>query len=342
MTLNGSFTSGRARDMTENRKHTFISDLAAGMEVDDFFFLAAAEARLSKTGEPYLALRLSDKSGTVDARVWEDAPGCSETLSRDSFARIRGTVVSYRNRLQVNVKQAEPVGSRGLDQRDFLPGGYRSTEELAGFLKYFLTEVYDDDYRRLLESFFGDRVFMESFIQAPGDARSHHAYLGGLLEHTVAVATLCQHVTVQHPRLNADLLVTAALLHDIGKIDEFTGEGRIRLSREGELLGHVLIGQRMIERRIREDSGFPREKELNLVHAVISHHGELEWGAPKRPQSAEALVLHHLDNLDARVKGYFEIVAGRGELPWPELQNYFRRPLTEPRAAESGRGKRPG
>lgn len=328
-------TGNREPETGNKRKSQFISDFAPGMAVDDVFFLQAAEKRAAKTGNSYIAVRLSDKSGVADARLWDRVEDLSKCLVADSFACVRGTVSRYRNRLQVNVQGAEPVDPDTLDQRDFLPGSYRSADELAGFLKYFLTEVFDEDYRRLLESFLGDEQFMERFQLAPGAVRSHHAYLGGLMEHTVSVATLCQHVAVQHPRLNSDLLITAALLHDVGKIEEFSFEGRIKLSREGQLLGHVLLGQRLIERKIRrEASGFPREKELNLIHAVISHHGELEWGAPKRPQGAEALVLHHIDNLDARVKGFFEVVEGRGELPWPELKNFFRRPLTEPRAAD--------
>lgn len=317
----------------------FVTGLAPGMKVDEVYFLREVESRGARDGRPYLALRLSDRSGIIDARVWEGAEAAVARFRPDSFVRVRGSVATFRQRLQVNVSELEPVAAAGLDQRDFLPGAYRSTEELAGFLGYFLTEVYDEDYRRLLEAFFGDPEFMDRFSRSPGAVRSHHAYLGGLLEHTVSVATLCQHVCVQHPRLNSDLLVTAALLHDVGKMEEFECEGRIRYSREGRMLGHVLLGQRMIEARLRrEPPGFPEEKELELLHAVISHHGELEWGAPKRPASAEALVLHHVDNLDARVKGFFEVVAGKGELPWAELKNFFRRPLTEPLAAEQEPG----
>ncbi len=223
----------------------------------------------------------------------------------------------------------------GQKQGKKLPRAYRSGAEMAGFLSYFLTEVYDRDYSALLDEFFLQEEFMEKFVLAPGHVSSHHAYLGGLLEHTLSVATLCQHVAVQHSRLDSDLLVTAALLHDIGKVEEICCEERIRTSRRGELLGHILIGERMIERKIAAlPRGFPREKELKLIHAVISHHGELEWGAPKRPLNAESLVLHHVDNLDARVKGFFEVVAGRGRVSWPELENYFRRPLDLPKAAD--------
>lgn len=323
--------------MASLKKTRFLSELTIGEAVDEVFFLREAGRRLTRTGQPYLALTLSDKSGVAEGRVWQEIDSLSPQLKPDSFARIRGSVESYRNRLQLNIQGAETVGAGLVDQLDYLPVSYRNTEELTGYLQYFMTEVYDADYARLLEAFFGDAYFLERFSLAPGDQRSHHAYLGGLLEHTVSVTTLCQHATVQHPRLNSDLLLTAALLHDVGKVDGFYYNGRIGLSREGELLGHVLIGQRIIEQKVRELGAFPHEKELDLLHAIISHHGELEWGAPKRPQSAEALVLHHIDNLDAKVKGYFEVVDGGGDVPWNELQNLFRRPLTEPRAADDER-----
>ena len=334
--IEGSFSFTTAEALSETRrKNQFLSDLTGGQDVDDVFYVVDAAPRMTRDGRPYLALRLSDRTGAAEARVWDEAIDLAASLKPASFARIRGRAERYRGRPQVIVRQAEAVASAVLDQRDFLPSAYRGVDELTGFLNYFLTEVFDSDYRDLLEAFFGDEDFMRRFCLAPGHERSHHAYLGGLLEHTVSVATLCQHTAVQHPRLNGDLLITAALLHDIGKTEEFCYEGRISLSREGRLLGHVLIGQRMIEQRLRAHlPGFPYEKELELMHAVISHHGELEWGAPKRPQSGEALVLHHIDNLDARTKGFFEVVQGNGELTWPELKNYFRRPLDAPRAAD--------
>ncbi|MHB8859285.1 MAG: 3'-5' exoribonuclease YhaM family protein [Thermoleophilia bacterium] len=316
------------------RKNQFLSDLAAGAAVDDIYYLRDMRLGNARTGKPYLALKVSDRTGVMDARVWDGAEEISRRLKPDSFVRLRGRVEDYRQRPQMVVTSAETAAAGKVDQRDFLPGSFRDSEELTGYLNYFLTEVFDPDFSRLLRSFFEDEDFMERFLHAPGDMRSHHAYLGGLIEHTVSVATLCQHVTIQHPRLNSDLLITAALLHDIGKVDEFVFEGRIRYSREGRLLGHVLLGQRLVEERIRSLNDFPRDKELDLIHAMISHHGELEWGAPKRPQSAEALVLHHIDNLDAKVKGFLEVVDGSGDVSWPRLQNLFRRPLDEPQAAD--------
>lgn len=319
---------------TDNRRQS-IADLSAGDTIDEIYFLREARRGIARNGNSYLALKLSDRSGIMEARVWDGADTLEALLAPDSYVRVNGIVESYRGRLQLKIKSGTPVDPADLDQQDFVPCSYRDIDELRGFLDYFVAEILDPDYSGLLESFFRNPGFMELFSKAPGDARSHHAYLGGLLEHTVSVATLCQHVTIQHPRLNNDLLLTAALLHDIGKVEEFRFDGCIRYSREGQLLGHVLLGQRLVEDHIRELGGFPRDKELDLLHAIISHHGELEWGAPKRPRSAEALVLHHIDNLDAKVKGFLEVVDGRGEVGWQELQNLFRRPLDQPRAADS-------
>lgn len=315
-------------------KRLFISDIEPGMNIDEVFFLRRADERITRNGNSYFSLRLSDRSGTMDARLWRAVDEHRGLLGGDSFIRVKGRAGLFRGRLQINVDKVERARDDRLRQRDFIAASYRDIDELKGYIDYFLTEIYDSDYLRLLESFFHDAAFMDRFSRAPGDSRSHHAYLGGLLEHTISVATLSQHTVVQHPRLNGDLLITAALLHDIGKIEELTFKGRIKYSREGKLLGHVLLGQRMIEGRVQKIGDFPKEKELQLIHALISHHGELEWGAPKRPQSAEALVLHHLDNMDAKVKGFLEIVEGSGEVSWPEMQNLFRRPLTVPKAAD--------
>jgi 3'-5' exoribonuclease len=320
-------------------KRQFISDLKPGLAVDGVFFILEAAERQARDGKPYLCLKLSDRTGTIDARAWDVTAALGATLGDGCFARIHGKVSSYRQRPQVVIDDARPEDAESQDQRQFIPGAYRDPVELSGYLDYFLTDVYDSDYASLLAAFFDESAFRERFSLAPGSRRAHHAYLGGLLEHTVSVTTLCQHAVVQHPRLDRDLLITASLLHDIGKIDEYVLVGRIEQSREGSLLGHVLIGQRLIEEKLSSLEGFPGEKELELLHAIISHHGELEWGAPKRPQSAEALVLHHLDNLDAKVKGYFENVEGSSQLPWREMQNLFRRPLSMPLAADREKSK---
>lgn len=311
-------------------KLQFIANLETGEAVDDVFFVL--QTHRDNSGAP--ALSLSDRSGIVRGVPEGLAAGITPGIAAGDFIHGSGIVEGRRGSPVIVLTEVSPVAAASLDPGDFLPGSFRDTDELRGFLEFIASEVYDSDLSRLLALFLNDDDFMARFLLAPGEIRSHHAYLGGLLEHTVSVATLCQHTVVQHPRLNGDLLITASLLHDIGKIEEFSWRGRIEFTGEGMLWGHVLIGQRMIEERIGNLDGFPREKELRLLHAVVSHHGELEWGSPRPPQSAEALALHHLDNLDAKLKGYFEVIGGGRDISWPELQNLFRRPLHEPLAAD--------
>lgn len=291
--------------------------------------------RWSKNGRRYFELQLSDRTGVINAIVGDATAASSDLLKAGTFLSIAGRVELFQSGLRIKIHRLLPVDEALIEPRDFIVSSYRDPREMEGFIDYFMSEVYDRDYSLLLSSIFGNKNFFRSFMLAPGDIKSHHAYLGGLAEHTISVATLCQHACVQHQRLNTDLVLTAALLHDIGKIKEFTIRGHIKKSREGVLLGHVLLGQRMIEEGL-SGLSFPKEKEVSLLHAVVSHHGELEWGAAKRPQSAEALLLHHVDNLDAKVKGFLEVVDGKGEISWSKMQNYFRRPLDEPMAADKG------
>jgi 3'-5' exoribonuclease len=203
---------------------------------------------------------------------------------------------------------------------------------LKGFLRCHIDSVRDRDYSALLEVVFGDAEFFEVFATAPAAKLYHHAYLGGLMEHTVAVAEMCDFVGQQYGRIDRDLLLTAALLHDVGKTQELAFETAIDFTDAGRFLGHVIQGVTFVSDRVRSLPTFPEAKLQQLLHCIVSHHGELEWGSPKRPKTIEALILHHVDNLDAKVKGFLEIVEGTRDAPWTDLRNLFRRPLHVPRA----------
>lgn len=314
-------------------KRQFLADLEQGDAVDDVFFVLEAGDRIgSISGAP--AMRLSDRSGTAGAFIRSGNYKDRRRISASSFIRVKGVTFSGGSSKVIEVRQFREEDVYKLSQKDFLPGSFRDPTEMLGFMEYFVDDLHDEDYRRLLRSFLDDSCFIEMFCLAPGEIRSHHAYLGGLLEHTVSVTTLCQHLCVQHPRIDQEMLVTAALLHDIGKVEEFSWQGRFEFTDQGMLWGHVLLGQRMVERRISHTGGMPADKQLGLLHAIASHHGEPEWGAPRQPMSAEALALHHVDNLDAKLKGYLEVVEGGRDLSWTELNNLFRRPLSEPLAAD--------
>jgi len=309
-----------------------VADLAAGQEVREIYLVTSKELRTTKAGKPFLRLKVSDRSGNVDCMVWDNAEAMSVGFDTGDLVRICGRVTEYEGRpqLEAGVITVAPVGA--ADPRDFLPSTYRDMDELLGFLRFHIDSVYDRHYSVLLHSIFDDPAFIERFALAPAAKQFHHAYLGGLLEHTVSVAALCESLTQQYPRINRDLLTTAALLHDVGKVSELSYDRVIDYSDQGKLLGHVLLGVTFVHDKIGRIEGFPEEKAQLILHAIASHHGELEWGSPKRPKTLEALIIHHIDNLDAKVKGFLEIVEGSRNAQWTDLRNLFRRPLHVPRA----------
>jgi len=331
--LGASFDTSSSAASTGGEKppRVQVCDLRPGTTVDGVYLLSAKETRTTKAGKPFYKLRLGDRTGTVDCTVWEVAamdPG----LKTGDLVCVTARVTEYQGRPQLEASQVSPAPEGTADNRDFLPSTYRDVEELKGFLQFHIDSVRDPDYSALLAAFFTDPGFYEAFTTAPAAKVYHHAYLGGLMEHTVAVVDLCDFVGQQYGRIDRDLLVTAALLHDCGKTRELAFDTTIDFTDAGRLLGHVIQGVNLVFEKAKELPSFPEAKLQELLHCVVSHHGELEWGSPKRPKTIEALVLHHVDNLDAKLKGFLEIVEGSRDAPWTDLRNLFRRPLHVPRA----------
>lgn len=314
------------------KSRLYVGDLHPGMEIQEIYLVSSKEQRTTKAGKPFLRLRLSDRTAAAECVVWENAEALGAAFAAGDLVWVRGRVSEYDGKVQIEASLVEPCPAADYDPRDFLPCTYRDVPELVGFLHFHIDSVSDPDYSRLLHSLFGDHDFLGDFSIAPAAKQFHHAYLGGLLEHTVTVAGFCDHVTQQYVRVNHDLLITAALLHDVGKIRELTYRKTIDYSDAGRFLGHVILGVTLISEHMDHLDGFPEDKRQQLLHAIVSHHGELEWGSPKRPKTIEALILHHVDNLDAKAKGFLEIVEGSRNAEWTDLRNLFRRPLHIPRA----------
>lgn len=268
-------------------------------------FACTRKDRLTaRSGTSYLALELRDRTGAIPGRAFRDADHLAAQFERGDLVRVTGRVERFREELQVDVRAIARAEEAEQNPADFLPTAYRDTEELDGFLEHLAREVYDADFKRLLAVFFEDGELRDALRRAPCTRGGHHAYLGGLLEHTVAVATLAFEACILHPRLNSDLLVSAALLHDLGKTREFDLGAEISLSDEGALLGHVTLGAQMVsERAGRID--LAREKLLGLLHCVLGHHGP-DTLPGRRFRSPEALALYRLNALDAAVKGALE------------------------------------
>jgi 3'-5' exoribonuclease len=277
-----------------------LSALRAGDEVDGVYACSRKDRLTTRTGSPYLALELRDRTGALPARAFRDADLLGGRFERGDLVHVRGRVERFRDELQIEVRTIERTAD--ADPAGFLPVAYRDLDELDGFLEHLAREVHDSGYRALLEALLADAVLRAEWRRAPCTRNGHHAYLGGLLEHTVAVGTLALEACQLHPRLNSDLLVTAALVHDLGKTREFTYGAEIGLSPEGGVLGHVVLGQQLLEPRMR---GLDAERQVALLHCVLTHHGP--EGAPgRRFASPEALALHRLNALDASVKGALE------------------------------------
>ena len=261
---------------------------------------------MARNGSGYLALELRDRTGAIPARAFREADFLAGQFERGDLVWVSGQVERFRDELQVEVRAIRRADPAGFDPADFLPSAYRDLDELDGFLEHLAREVYDPDYRRLLDSLLADDALRAELRRTPCSRAGHHAYLGGLLEHTVAVATLAQETCALHPRLNSDLLITAAIVHDVGKTREFTLGAEVALSEEGRLVGHLALGQQMlVERCGRLEPPFPAGKLLALSHCVLTHHGA--DGVPSRRfGSPEALALYRLNALDAGVKGALE------------------------------------
>ncbi len=278
-----------------------VNALRPGDEVSGIYACTRKDRLKTRTGGSYLALELRDASGTIQARAFRDADALAGRFERGDLVRVSGRVERFREDLVLEITDIAR-GGQDADPEQFLPRAYRDLDELDGFLEHLAGEVYDQRYRKLLESLLADRVLRQAWRRAPAARSGHHMYLGGLLEHTVAVATLAHETCQLHPRLNSDLLLSAAIVHDLGRTREFTYGAEIALTEEGRLLGHLVIGQRLLDER---SAALDEGRRLALAHCVLCHHGTA--AAPGgRFGSAEALALYRLNALDAGVKGVLE------------------------------------
>jgi 3'-5' exoribonuclease len=316
-------------------KELYIRDMSEGTRVDSLFALRSRDIRSARTGEPYLALEVADCTGRMPGVMFR--PGSlDESLPVGSVVRVRGLVTTFRGVRRVTVDALEPTD--GFDPRDFLAAGTRDRDELVAELRGLLRRVRDQRMRSVVRAVFGAPGFIDRFSACPASVGRHHAYVGGLLEHTVSVANLCVALAAAYPQTDGDLLLAAALLHDIGKVDELSADTSIGFTDAGHLLGHVVLGERVVASAIRESARpLPEATALRLTHAVLAHHGEREWGAPRCPCTLEALLLHHADNTDAQAAAFCEAVSGAAVLdqPWSDRSNGFGRALLVPVPAAS-------
>ena len=281
-----------------------VATLRPGQDVVGVFACARKDRLVTRSGTPYLALELRDRTGAIPARAFKDADVLAGRFDRGDLVRVAGRVERFRDELQLEVRAITRVDPATTDPAQFLPVAYRDLDELDGFLEHLAREVHDPGYAALLARLLADDALRVEWRRAPCTRGGHHAYLGGLLEHTVAVGTLATETCILHPRLNSDLLVCAALVHDIGKTREFTYGAEIGVTEAGRLLGHVELSVRLVDEHA-SATGLDADRLAALLHCVLLHHGA-DPSAGRRFASPEALALHRLNALDASVKGALE------------------------------------
>lgn len=277
-----------------------LAALTAGTPLSGVYACTRKDLLVARNGRPYLAVELADRSGRITARAFRNAASLAANFERGDLVQIEGQVTLFRGELVAELQSIQRVDPDGVELARVLPHTRRDLGELDGFFEYLAREITDPPLAALVRAFVDDDEFREQFREAPCTRDGHHAYVGGLLEHTVAVATLAHELCQVHPRLDRSLLLAAALLHDVGKTREFQLGGEITLTREGELIGHLALGQRLVEDRARALPALDDARLDALIHCLLTHHGpELVPG--RRFRSAEAAALHRLNQLDAAV-----------------------------------------
>ena len=313
-------------------KTQYIADLADGQAVSSLFLVREKEIRTSaRTGKSWLELSLTDRSGTIGAKMWDNYEAIARAFDSDDVVRVRGRVKLYNNQKELTLDQIVPVAEREYDLADFLPHTRYDIGKLYAELRNAVEGMKNPWLKQLVSSIVEDPSIAPRLRQAPAAMTMHHAYIGGLLEHVVSLIGLASGVTAHYPELDPDLLLTGVVLHDIGKIDELRYARGIDYSDEGRLLGHIMIGVRLIQEKIKAISGFPAPLATLVEHLILSHHGSHEFGSPSLPQVPEAVMLHFIDDVDSKMAGIRATLeaasAESGEGNWTERNPSLRRAL---------------
>lgn len=310
-------------------KDHFVSDLEPNQNITTTFLVKDKEVRTAKNGNSYLSLTLGDKSGSLDAKMWDNVAEVEPTFGRDDFVKVKGQVRLFNNRQQLTIHRIRLCRESEVDLGDYLPRTTRDVERMFGDLLALVSRIGNPHLGKLLENLLNDSEFAARFKQAPAAKSLHHAWLGGLLEHTLSLCRLCQGMAEHYPELDLDLLLTGAVLHDIGKTEELSYSRSFAYTTEGQLLGHMILELDLINRKMAEIEDFPPRLKTLVQHLIISHHGEYEFGSPKLPMFPESLVLHYLDNLDSKLTSMLDLIAGdtNADPEWTAYNRMFERPL---------------
>ena len=302
----------------------FIGELREGDMVSETYLCKSKQTLKTKAGKSYYSLLLQDKTGTLDAKVWELSNGINNFSAMD-YIRVEGQVTSFQSALQLNVKRIRVSEEGEYNPGDYMPTTNKSIEGMYQELLSYINSIKEPHLKQLVNSYFvDDKQFAKQFQFHSAAKSVHHGFVGGLLEHTLGVVKLCDYMANNYVEINRDLLITAGLFHDIGKMEELSVFPENDYTDDGQLLGHIMIGVEKISARIREIPGFPHKLSSELKHCILAHHGELEYGSPKKPAIIEALALNFADNTDAKLQTMIEVLQGNDEnSEWLGYNRFF-------------------
>lgn len=310
-------------------KEIYLKDIKQGEKVSSSFLVAEKNMAFSIKGSPYLTVKLKDKTGELDGKVWENAVELDREFKKGDIIAIIGRAANYKNALQISITGIKKCNWEEVEPTDYLPGTKGDVGAMYTELIESIGSVTKKSLQELLYAFFKEGKTAELFQRAPAAKGFHHIYLGGLLEHTLSVVRLLIKIADHYPEMDRDMLIAGGLLHDIGKIYEFSYSQLIEYSDEGRLIGHIVMGVEMIDKKISTIPNFPTQLALELRHIILSHHGEFEYGSPKRPKTMEALAVHYMDDLDAKLHAFqaFTSDSGNADSDWTNYNRFFERYL---------------
>jgi len=297
--------------------------------VTSTFVVVAKQIKPKKTGEPYLALTLGDRSGQLEAKMWDNVEEVLEAFEQDDFLKVKGLINKYKQRFQLTIHKLRKLGDSEIEFADYLPKTTKDIDELWRTLSDFVSGFQNQYLKTLVQAFMADPAIAAAYRNAPAAKTLHHAFIGGLLDHVVSLFRSCDLISRNYPQINRDLLFTGAFLHDIGKIHELTYNRSFSYTTKGQLLGHMIIELEMLQAKLVQVPGFPEELKTLVEHLIISHHGQYDFGSPKLPMFPEALMLHYLDDLDSKMeamRAHFEREATL-DGPWTSYNASLGRPL---------------
>ena len=326
--------------MLGSMKDFFVADAAKfdGVVVTTFFAVSSLSIRDKKTGGgQYLALTLSDKTGTMDARMWDEIASAVATCGEGCYVKVQGQIQKYQGRYQITLQKMRLAAASEVDIADFVPTTKYDIEEMWAELRGYVEEFQNTDLRRLVFAFLDDEAIGAAYREAPAAKVLHHAWIGGLLEHVVALVRVCRATAPFYPEVNCDLLVTGAILHDIGKVRELSWGTTFGYTLEGQMIGHISIAQGMLREKIAGLPGFPEKLRVLVEHMILSHHGKYEFGSPKLPMTPEAVLLSALDDVEAKMQAMRnefgrDAVAGKSGAEMTEWVRSMERPLLNSKA----------